>query len=245
MPVHRCAALVLGSGAAGLRAAVELKRRDIDVMVATQSAFGGTSACLGSDKQTLHTANGAGRGDDFRAMADALGAGGAMHEDTAYIEAVGSPGALSSLRFLGLPIPQDRLGSVLRYQTDLDEVGGATSCGPRTSRLTVQALAREAIRLDVPIFNHTTGVRLLVDIGARPRSVGVLALRRSAAPPITRWDWPCSFAIDNRCSDFIFIGVRATPKRQQLELNATVVTDDEILQPIGERLFRFRQWLGQ
>jgi len=176
MPVHRCAALVLGSGAAGLRAAVELKRRDIDVMVATQSAFGGTSACLGSDKQTLHTANGAGRGDDFRAMADALGAGGAMHEDTAYIEAVGSPGALSSLRFLGLPIPQDRLGSVLRYQTDHDEVGGATSCGPRTSRLTVQALAREAIRLDVPIFNHTTGVRLLVDIGARPRSVGVLAL---------------------------------------------------------------------
>ena len=175
MPVHRCAALVLGSGAAGLRAAVELKRRDIDVMVATQSAFGGTSACLGSDKQTLHTANGAGRGDDFRdgrcarrRRRHARGHG--------YIEAVGSPRALSSLQFPGLPIPQDRLGSVLRYQTDHDEVGGATSCGPRTSRLTVQPLAREAIRLAVPIFNHTTGVRLLVDIGARPRSVGVLAL---------------------------------------------------------------------
>ncbi len=57
---------------------------------------------------------------------------------------------------LGLPLPLDRFGGVLRYQTDHDEVGRATSCGPRTSRLMVQALAREAIRLDVPIFNHTT-----------------------------------------------------------------------------------------
>jgi succinate dehydrogenase / fumarate reductase, flavoprotein subunit len=177
MPVYRCQALVLGSGAAGLRAAVELKRRDIDVVIATQSAFGGTSACSGSDKQTLHTANGAGRGDDFRAMADALGAGGSMDEDAAYVEAVGSPRALSSLQFIGLPIPQDRLGGVLRYQTDHDEVGRATSCGPRTSRLMVQALAREAIRLSVPIFNHTTCVRLLITTGNEPRSAGVLAMR--------------------------------------------------------------------
>ena len=84
----------MGSGAAGLRAAVELKRRDVDVVIASQSAFGGTSACSGSDKQTLHTANTAGRGDDFRALSDALGAGGAMDEDTAYVEAVGSARAL-------------------------------------------------------------------------------------------------------------------------------------------------------
>ena len=147
IPVHRSEALVLGSGAAGLRAAVEMKRRDLDVMIATQSAFGGTSACSGSDKQTLHTANGAGQGDDYRAMADALGAGGAMNEDAAYIEAVDHRGRCLSLQFMGLPIPQDRLGGVLRYQTDHDEVGRATSCGPRTSRLMVQVLAKEAIRL--------------------------------------------------------------------------------------------------
>jgi len=69
--VHRCEALVLGSGAAGLRAAVELKRRGVDVMVATQNVFGGTSACSGSDKQTLHAASGSGRSDDFNALADA------------------------------------------------------------------------------------------------------------------------------------------------------------------------------
>jgi succinate dehydrogenase/fumarate reductase flavoprotein subunit len=176
IPLHHSEALVLGSGAAGLRAAVEMKRRDVDVVVVTQSAFGGTSACSGSDKQTLHTANGAGRGDDFRAMADALGAGGAMDEDTAYIEAVGSLRALSSLQFIGLPIPQDRLGGVLRYQTDHDETGRATSCGPRTSRLMVQVLAKEALRLNIPVFNHTTAVRLLVESGARTRCVGALAM---------------------------------------------------------------------
>ena len=176
IPVHRSEALVLGSGAAGLRAALEMKRRDLDVIIVTQSAFGGTSACSGSDKQTLHTANGAGQGDDYRGMAEALGAGGAMNEDTAYIEAVGSSRALSSLQFMGLPIPQDRLGGVLRYQTDHDEVGRATSCGPRTSRLMVQALAKEAIRLNVPTFNHTTGVRLLIEPGASARCAGVVAM---------------------------------------------------------------------
>jgi succinate dehydrogenase / fumarate reductase flavoprotein subunit len=186
LPVHRSEALVLGSGAAGLRAAVEMKRRNVDVVIASQSAFGGTSACSGSDKQTLHTANSAGRGDDFRALADALAAGGAMDEDTAYVEAVGSLRALASLQFMGLPLPQDRLGGVLRYQTDHDEVGRATSCGPRTSRLMVQVLTREAIHLGIPIFNHTAGVRLLVTSGEKRRLVGVLAMapkRRSAENP--------------------------------------------------------------
>jgi succinate dehydrogenase / fumarate reductase, flavoprotein subunit len=191
LPVHRAEALVLGSGAAGLRAAVELTRRNVNVVIASQSAFGGTSACSGSDKQTLHTANTAGRGDDFRALADALGAGGAMDEDTAYVEAVGSARALSSLQFMGLPIPQDRLGGVLRYQTDHDEVGRATSCGPRTSRLMVQVLTREAIRLDIPIFNHTTGVRLLVVPEREPRAVGVLTI----APKRRTSDNPFGFVV--------------------------------------------------
>src|SRR6185437_7756125 len=124
--------------------------------------------------------------DDFEALADALGAGGAMDEDTAYVEAVGSARALASLQFMGLPLPQDRLGGVLRYQTDHDEVGRATSCGPRTSRLMVQVLTREAIRLDIPLFNQTTAVRLLVAPGARRRAVGALAIaprRRTAENP--------------------------------------------------------------
>ena len=185
--VHRCEALVLGSGAAGLRAAVELKRRGVDVMIATQNVFGGTSACSGSDKQTLHAASGSGRGDDFDALADALGAGGAMDEDVAYVEAVGSPRALASLQFLGLPLPQDRLGAVLRYQTDHDEAGRATSCGPRTSRLMVQVLAREVIRLEAPVLNGVIGARILVEPGPPRRLVGLIAMRpkdRSPSNPL-------------------------------------------------------------
>lgn len=178
VPVHRAGAVVVGSGAAGLRAAVELKRRDVDVSIVSQSAWGGTSACSGSDKQTLHTANTADQGDNFIDMARAIRAGGAMDEDTAYIEAVGSVRAMASLQFLGLPLPQDRLGGTLRYQTDHDEVGRATSCGPRTSRLMVKVLAQEAMRLAVPFFNQMTVVRLLTEgLGRERRVTGLLAIR--------------------------------------------------------------------
>ncbi|WP_323768022.1 FAD-binding protein [Marinovum sp.] len=174
IPVHRAGAIVVGSGAAGLRAAVELKRRGGDVCIVSQSAWGGTSACSGSDKQTLHTANTADQGDDFKAMARAIRGGGAMDEDTAYIEAVGSVRAMASLQFLGLPLPQDALGGTLRYQTDHDETGRATSCGPRTSRLMVKVLAQEALRLGISFFNQTTAVRILKQAG---RVTGFLAVR--------------------------------------------------------------------
>jgi succinate dehydrogenase/fumarate reductase flavoprotein subunit len=181
IPIHRCSCVVVGSGAAGLRAAVELKRKGGDVIILSQSAWGGTSACSGSDKQTLHTANTSDQGDNFNAMAQAIRAGGAMDEDTAYIEAVGSPRAMGSLQFLGLPLPQDPLGGTLRYKTDHDEVGRATSCGPRTSRLMVKVLAQEAIRLCIPFFNQTTGVRILTQgKGAKRTASGILAIRPKA-----------------------------------------------------------------
>lgn len=161
VPVYRAPAVVLGSGAAGLRAAVELKRRGVDVLIVTRKMFWGTSAFSGSDKQTLHTACTKHRGDDFTRMAQALGSGGAMDGDVAYVEAVGSIDAFSGLKFLGLPLPEDAYGAVLRYQTDHDEFGRATSCGPRTSRLMVKVLAEEAIRLGIPFLDHSTGVALL------------------------------------------------------------------------------------
>lgn len=164
-PVHRVEALVLGSGAAGLRAAVELKRQNVDVAVCSTGLFSGTSACSGSDKQTLHTAGTSNHGDDFVKLANDIGSGGAMDKDTAYIEAVGSISAFAGLQYLGLPLPQDRFGAVLRYQTDHDDVGRATSCGPRTSRLMVKVLCEEAIRLDIPFLSRTTGVRILQEHG--------------------------------------------------------------------------------
>jgi succinate dehydrogenase/fumarate reductase flavoprotein subunit len=178
LPMYRGQALVLGSGAAGLRAAVELKRRNVDVVVATQNLFWGTSVCSGSDKQTLHTASTGASGDDFIELARALGAGGAMDADTAYVEAVGSVEALMALKYLGLPLPEDCYGGVLRYQTDHDEAGRATSCGPRTSRLMTRVLAEEASRLGVPFVNRCTGLQLIK--GKDGSVAGLLAVKAAA-----------------------------------------------------------------
>jgi succinate dehydrogenase/fumarate reductase flavoprotein subunit len=199
VPLYRAGCVVVGSGAAGLRAAVEMKRRGDDVVIMSQSAWGGTSACSGSDKQTLHTANTADQGDNFKAMARAIRAGGAMDEDTAYVEAVGSARMMASLQFLGLPLPQDPLGGTLRYQTDHDEVGRATSCGPRTSRLMVKVLAEEAIRLDIPFYNLTTAVKIVTDgEGDGRRVVGAVAVRandRTEANPLGIALFACSVIV--------------------------------------------------
>lgn len=190
IPVYHSQALVIGSGAAGLRAAVELTRHGIDATVVTQTLFWGTSACSGSDKQTLHTASTGNRGDNFLKMAQALGAGGAMDADTAYVEAVGSVDAFIGLKYIGLPLPEDKYGAVLRYQTDHDEAGRATSCGPRTSRLMVKVLAEEAGRLGVPFIDHATAVRLLAcGEGAQRRVAGVIALAAGARSVDNPYGW--------------------------------------------------------
>ena len=160
-PLWKADALVVGSGAAGLRAAVELKRRQQNVLLATAGLYMGTSACSGSDKQTLFTAATAGNGDSFLKLADALASGGAMDYDTAYVEAVGSLHTLGGLQFLGLELPEDRYGAILRYQTDHDEAGRATSCGPRTSRLMVKVLLEEVQRLNIPLLSGATVIKLL------------------------------------------------------------------------------------
>lgn len=160
-PLWKTDALVVGSGAAGLRAAVELKRRQQNVLIATAGLYMGTSACSGSDKQTLFTAATAGNGDNFAKLAEALASGGAMDHDTAYVEAVGSLHTLGGLQYLGLELPEDRYGAILRYQTDHDEAGRATSCGPRTSRLMVKVLLKEVQRLAIPVLTSATVIKLL------------------------------------------------------------------------------------
>jgi len=179
IPIYRCEALVLGSGAAGMRAAVELKRRRIDVLVASTGLFAGTSACSGSDKQTLYTASTDHTGDNFIQHATGLCSGGAMDFSTAYIESVGSIDAIGGLQFMGLPLPRDDYGGILRYQTDHDEAGRATSCGPRTSRLMVKVLFEEALMLGARILPGCSGIRIVKqeDAGGE-RVVGMIALHR-------------------------------------------------------------------
>ncbi|WP_269523340.1 FAD-dependent oxidoreductase [Coraliomargarita parva] len=179
VPVYQCEALVLGSGAAGMRAVVELHRRGVDVLVASTGLYAGTSACSGSDKQTLYTASTDYKGDNFIKYAEGLCGGGAMNFSTAYVEAVGSIDAIGGLQFMGLPLPHDDYGAILRYQTDHDEAGRATSCGPRTSKLMVKVLFEEALTLGVRILPSVSGIRIVKEtVDGKERVAGVIALHR-------------------------------------------------------------------
>jgi len=179
VPVYTCEALVLGSGAAGMRATVELQRRGVDVMVASTGLFAGTSACSGSDKQTLYTASTDYKGDNFIKYAQSLCGGGAMDFSTAYVEAVGSNDAIGGLQYMGLPLPHDDQGAILRYQTDHDEAGRATSCGPRTSKLMVKVLFEEALTLGVRILPSCSGIQIVKEtVDGEERVCGVIALHR-------------------------------------------------------------------
>ena len=179
VPVYECESLVLGSGAAGMRATVELKRRGVDVLVASTGLFAGTSACSGSDKQTLYTASTDYKGDNFIKYAESLCGGGAMDFSTAYVEAVGSIDAMGGLQYMGLPLPHDDQGAILRYQTDHDEAGRATSCGPRTSKLMVKVLFEEALTLGVRILPSCSGIQVVKEtVDGEERVCGVIALHR-------------------------------------------------------------------
>jgi succinate dehydrogenase/fumarate reductase flavoprotein subunit len=178
-PLHSLNTLVIGSGAAGLNAAsalYDLGQRD--VAIATEAFGGGTSANAGSDKQTYYKLSLAGDEPDSPfAMARDLWSGGSMHGDIALCEAQGSPRAFFRLVGLGVPFPHDAYGAFVGYKTDHDPRQRATSAGPLTSRLMVEALARDVRRKRIRIFDRHQIIGLLTKGSDDSRSVvGAVAL---------------------------------------------------------------------
>jgi len=171
--------LVIGSGAAALNAAAALhdfgERR---LAVVTERFGAGASNEAGSDKQTYYKAAVAGdRPDSPLEMARDLFAGGSMHGDIALCEAVGSLPAFFRLVSLGIPFPHDRYGAFAGYKTDHDPRQRATSAGPLTSHLMVQALAREIKKRRIPILDRHQVIALLTsDADGERRVVGAIAL---------------------------------------------------------------------
>lgn len=145
-PIQWVHTLVIGSGAAGLNAAVQLHRNGVtDLLLLTEGLRMGTSINTGSDKQTYYKLNLCGTDADApRLMAENYFAGGSMHGDLALAEAAGSARAFLHLVGLGVPFPQDAYGQFIGYKTDHDPRKRATSIGPYTSRDMCRALIREA-----------------------------------------------------------------------------------------------------
>jgi succinate dehydrogenase/fumarate reductase flavoprotein subunit len=179
LPLVRVHTLVIGSGAAGLNAAVQLRRQGVeDVLILTEGLDKGTSINTGSDKQTYYKLSMCGDdADSPRAMAETYFSGGAMHGDLALVEASLSARAFLHLVTLGVPFPTDAYGQFVGYKTDHDPRQRATSIGPYTSREMCRALIREVRRLRIPFREGRFAIALVVvDEGGARRVAGALAL---------------------------------------------------------------------
>ena len=179
MKTATCHTVILGSGAAGLNAAVQLRRAGLDdVLIVTEGLACGTSINTGSDKQTYYKLGLCGdAADSPRDLAETFFAGGAMHGDLALAEAANSARAFLGLVNLGVPFPRDRYGQFVGYKTDHDPRQRATSVGPYTSRDMCRALIAEVKRLRIPVREGRIAVALLTTgTDETRRAAGVLAL---------------------------------------------------------------------
>ncbi|MDI9470180.1 MAG: FAD-binding protein [Bacillota bacterium] len=179
LPLLQPSAVVVGSGAAGYNAVNQLARLGVpDPLLVTEGREWGTSRNTGSDKQTYYKLSLAGsEPDSVRALARDLEAGGAVHGDSALVEAAGSAAAFLRLVELGVPFPTNAAGEFVGYRTDHDTRGRATSAGPLTSRYMVEALEAESRRLGIRVLDDCTVVDLVRD--ADGQLAGLLAIERS------------------------------------------------------------------
>jgi succinate dehydrogenase/fumarate reductase flavoprotein subunit len=179
LPLTWVHTLVIGSGAAGLNAAVQLRANGVDdVLIVTEGLQMGTSINTGSDKQTYYKLSMCGKDADAPAvMAETYFAGGSMHGDLALVEASLSARAFINLVNLGVPFPRDAYGQFVGYKTDHDPRQRATSIGPYTSREMCRALMRQAERWQIPVRENCTVVQLLcVEQAGSRRVAGALML---------------------------------------------------------------------
>ncbi|NLZ63613.1 MAG: FAD-binding protein [Lentisphaerae bacterium] len=184
MVTRKVHTLVIGSGAAGLAAAVRLQALGIsDLVVYSEGLRMGTSINTGSDKQTYYKLGMYGdEPDSPLAMARDLAAGGAMHGDIALVEAALSQQTFAGLVNLGVPFPHDAFGQYIGYKTDHDPKRRATSCGPYTSREMCLALTAELQRRKIEVQERQLAIKVLTD-AARERCLGAVFLSLQDGEP--------------------------------------------------------------
>ena len=178
--------LIIGSGAAGLAAAVRLHALGIsNILLCTEGLRMGTSINTGSDKQTYYKLGLYGSEPDSpQLLASDLMRGGSVHGDLALVEASLSTLAFSHLVTLGVPFPHDEYGGYIGYQTDNDSRRRATSSGPYTSRDMCLALTAELKRRKIHVSESYTAVDLISDGTACYGAIFSDLTQRNAPPSL-------------------------------------------------------------
>lgn len=158
-------AIVIGSGAAGFSAAINLKKNGTeDVAIVTEGINMGTSRNTGSDKQTYYKLSLSGDAkDSVRLMCENLFNGGSVDGDNALTEASLSVQAFMNLCDLGVPFPQNAYGEYVGYKTDHDPYERATSAGPLTSKFMTEALEKKAKELDIKIYDKSLCIEIITN----------------------------------------------------------------------------------
>ncbi len=183
IPCHRVHTLVVGSGAAGLNAAVQLHANGMrDLCIVTEGLHMGTSINTGSDKQTYYKLGMYGSQDDSpMALAESFFANGGMHGDLALAEASVSVRAFFNLVNLGVKFPSDKYGQFVGYKTDHDPRQRATSFGPYTSREMCRVLIDEVKRRGIAVREKRVAVALLTTgEGHSKRAAGAVVMNCGA-----------------------------------------------------------------
>lgn len=155
-------AVVVGSGAAGLSAAVRLKELGKNVALICENLKAGTSRNTGSDKQTYYKLSTGGNDpDSVMKMAENLFSFGSVDGDNALCEAALSTRCFFSLVEGGVPFPHNRYGEYVGYKTDHDPFRRATSAGPLTSKFMTEMWERKALEVGLTILDKRLATEVL------------------------------------------------------------------------------------
>lgn len=178
--IRRYNTIIIGSGAAGLNAAVHLyENGQKDIAIVTDLLGGGTSANTGSDKQTYYKLGVSKLPDSPYEMAKDLFNGGAMDGDIALAEAMTSLKEFYHLVELGVNFPYNEYGEYVGYKTDHDLKCRATSAGPLTSQEMYRVLLNRVEQYKIKIFDKYEVIKLLTAGKEKKKRVtGLLALNK-------------------------------------------------------------------
>lgn len=183
IPFYKYNTIIVGSGAAGLNAAVMLyKQGRKDIAVVTEGRLMGTSRNTGSDKQTYYRLTQCGKEpDSVWKMAKTLFDGGCMDGDLAMAEAAGSLRAFYHLVDIGVPFPFNQSGEFVGYKTDHDPLQRGTSAGPLTSRYMTVCLENQLKEYGIPVYDGYQAIRLFTRTdGETLRADGIMAVNKKA-----------------------------------------------------------------